>query len=426
MGPDGVTDPGSVHVENREVLVSRSTRVSRPLIALLGLVIVLGIFFTVHKLKKAGATDAHKPVASVLDVPVKPKAAFPKPASGATQPAAEQSSQTTAAEDALVTRTPTERASPETSTERPSIRHASDSESTSANQSQSISASTTEPSSTSTATADAAPEANRAAAAPTIVVSTQSVAEAKAKMDSGDLLTARQIANEALISGRLADADADAARQLLIEINKAIVFSNRKFPDDPWGGIYKVVSGERMATIAAKNGITWELISRVNGVEPRRMRYGQALKIFKGPFHAVVTKHLFRMDIYLGNPGGAGSMFVTSFPVGLGKDNSTPTGLWLCRSGDKIRHPKYFPPPGSGGQVLAADDPKNPLGGYWIALQGQDGQAVGKESYGIHGTIDPDSIGKQESMGCIRLRSEDISWVFDLLVDGKSKVVVKD
>jgi lipoprotein-anchoring transpeptidase ErfK/SrfK len=30
------------------------------------------------------------------------------------------------------------------------------------------------------------------------------------------------------------------------------------------------------------------------------------------------------------------------------------------------------------------------------------------------------------SMGCIRLRPDDISWVFDLLVDGKSKVLVKD
>jgi lipoprotein-anchoring transpeptidase ErfK/SrfK len=31
-----------------------------------------------------------------------------------------------------------------------------------------------------------------------------------------------------------------------------------------------------------------------------------------------------------------------------------------------------------------------------------------------------------ESMGCIRLRADDISWVFDMLVDGKSKVLVKE
>src|SRR5947199_10806054 len=98
------------------------------------------------------------------------------------------------------------------------------------------------------------------------------------------------------------------------------------------------------------------------------MRQGQSLKIFIGPFHAVVTKHLFRMDLYLGNPGGPGSLFITSFPVGLGKDNSTPTGLWLCKSGNKIRHPTYYPPSGSGGPVLQPNDPKNPLAGYWFAI----------------------------------------------------------
>ena len=50
----------------------------------------------------------------------------------------------------------------------------------------------------------------------------------------------------------------------------------------------------------------------------------------------------------------------------------------------------------------------------------------GKSSYGIHGTMNWNSIGKMESMGCIRLKADDISWVFDILVDGKSKVLVKD
>jgi hypothetical protein len=185
-----------------------------------------------------------------------------------------------------------------------------------------------------------------------------------------------------------------------------------------------VASGERLATIAARNSVTWEFLSRVNGVTPKKLRSGQNIKIFKGPFYAVVYKHLFKMEIYMGGPGGPGSMYVTSFPVGLGKDNSTPTGIWMCKAGDKIRNPRYYPP--RGGEIMAPDDPKNPLGGYWIAIEGLDGQAVGKESYGIHGTIDPNSIGKMESMGCIRLKADDISWVFDILVDGKSKVLVKD
>ena len=53
-----------------------------------------------------------------------------------------------------------------------------------------------------------------------------------------------------------------------------------------------------------------------------------------------------------------------------------------------------------------------------------DGQAVGKESYGIHGTIDPASIGQKKSMGCIRLLDDDIKLVYDMLVKDKSTVTV--
>ena len=46
-------------------------------------------------------------------------------------------------------------------------------------------------------------------------------------------------------------------------------------------------------------------------------------------------------------------------------------------------------------------------------------------SYGIHGTIDPDSIGKQSSMGCIRMKADDIAVVYDMMVEGKSMVLVQ-
>jgi lipoprotein-anchoring transpeptidase ErfK/SrfK len=59
-------------------------------------------------------------------------------------------------------------------------------------------------------------------------------------------------------------------------------------------------------------------------------------------------------------------------------------------------------------------------------LNGIEGGAVGKNSYGIHGTIDPTSIGREESMGCIRMRNEDVKIVYELLVEGKSTIVVKE
>jgi lipoprotein-anchoring transpeptidase ErfK/SrfK len=46
------------------------------------------------------------------------------------------------------------------------------------------------------------------------------------------------------------------------------------------------------------------------------------------------------------------------------------------------------------------------------------------KSYGIHGTIDPNSIGKAESRGCIRLRNQDVEEVYDMLAVG-SEVTIR-
>jgi LysM repeat protein len=418
------------------------------LLGALAVVLVLGIFFTVHKLHQSGAAEnksaaggvpAPQPnVVTPAPAPAVAKVEAPKVSAPTTKPAAAKDPNSFAADEGLVTQTPTSVAkAPSNSSTSNSVAPSSVAPGAGgadfgppATQlgTLALSGSAQARSGLPDLSRVPAPEIASPVAETTRDVKTNTPApvipDAKARADGGDLLATRQLLNDGLITGKLADADADAARRQIDEINKTVVFSAKKFPEDPWGGVYQVASGERLATIAARNGVTWEFLSRVNGVTPKKLRSGQNIKVFKGPFYAVVYKHLFKMEIYLGAPAGPGSMYVTSFPVGLGKDNSTPTGVWMCKTGDKIRNPRYYPP--RGGEIMAPDDPKNPLGGYWIAIEGLDGQAVGKESYGIHGTIDPTSIGKMESMGCIRLKAEDISWVFDLLVDGKSRVLVKE
>jgi lipoprotein-anchoring transpeptidase ErfK/SrfK len=72
-----------------------------------------------------------------------------------------------------------------------------------------------------------------------------------------------------------------------------------------------------------------------------------------------------------------------------------------------------------------ADDPRNPLGERWIGLEGVSGSAVGMMAYGIHGTIEPESIGKSVSMGCVRLHNADVEQLYDLLVIDKSQVTIE-
>jgi len=247
--------------------------------------------------------------------------------------------------------------------------------------------------------------------------------DAKSLIDSGKPLQARKILNTALLAKSLSDADTKTAKQLLNQINATVVFSSKRFPDDEFGGTFNVPPGGVLAKIAASHDVTPDLLMRINGIsDPRKLRAGQNLKVLNGPFHAIVYKGAFTLELWLGEPNAKGSMYITSYPVGLGKDDSTPTGVWAIQN--KLKNPAYYSPRGDG--IIPADDPKNPLGEYWIGLTGTDGHAVGKTSYGIHGTIDPTSIGKRESMGCIRLVNEDIARVYEMLAEGKSTVTVKD
>jgi lipoprotein-anchoring transpeptidase ErfK/SrfK len=55
--------------------------------------------------------------------------------------------------------------------------------------------------------------------------------------------------------------------------------------------------------------------------------------------------------------------------------------------------------PKSAGKLTIAAGPNNPVGSTWIALS--------IATYGIHGTPDPDLVGKTASHGCIRLTNWD-------------------
>ena len=100
------------------------------------------------------------------------------------------------------------------------------------------------------------------------------------------------------------------------------------------------------------------------------------------------------VDLYLGSPGEKRlDSTSAASPSAWARTGSTPTGTWMLQPGGKLKNPKCCGPRGEG--VIEADDPKNPLGEYWIGLDGTDGDAVGKEGFGIHGTIDPDASARK-------------------------------
>lgn len=174
---------------------------------------------------------------------------------------------------------------------------------------------------------------------------------------------------------------------------------------------YEVQPGDQLRLVARDYAVPWEYLVRLNGIDDAsRLRSGQRLKVIKGPFSAIVSLSDRTLTIH------AHGYFVRQYPVGIGQDGTTPVGAF--RVVTKETNPKYW---GSDGNVIERDDPENPLGERWLGL---DDGAGNSTSYGIHGTIDPESIGKADSAGCVRLHNDDVAEVYDLLGIG-SEVVIR-
>lgn len=237
------------------------------------------------------------------------------------------------------------------------------------------------------------------------------------------LVDARQVLNALLIDNgqRLAPGEPETVRDELFRINQKLIFSSQVVEEDPLVLEHTVESGELLGSLGRRYKIPYQLIEQINDVDARRVWVGQKLKLIRGPFHAQVSKSTFRMDLFLDGLDGR-RFFITSFSVGLGEDGSTPTGEWVVAKGRKVANPDWKNPRTS--QYYKRDDPANPIGEFWIGLQGIDQSTRDKTSYGIHGTIEPKLIGTEASMGCIRLSAEDIIVVYNMLVEEYSTVLI--
>jgi len=218
--------------------------------------------------------------------------------------------------------------------------------------------------------------------------------------------------------------DADWVRKTLTDLADKMIFAREQAPNDPLSEIYTFMDGDYLSTIAPRYRITYQLIEKINNVKATRMWAGRKIKVIRGPFHAVVDKSAYRMDVYLVEKPGNTKVFIASYAVGLGENDSTPPGLWVVRRGSKVSNPSWRNP--RTMEVYNADDPDNPIGEYWIGLEGADANTTNKAGYGIHGTNEPQSIGRQASMGCIRMRETDLAIFYDLMHEGYSTVEVRE
>ncbi|KGE16493.1 hypothetical protein PWYN_17320 [Paenibacillus wynnii] len=118
------------------------------------------------------------------------------------------------------------------------------------------------------------------------------------------------------------------------------------------------------------------------------------LPFLSDPLTIIVDKQKYRLAVT------SGSIILRNYEVGLG-GNKTPEGSFVIS--DKVVNPN----------------------GHDNGEFGSRGLQLSDSNYAIHGTNEPESVGKDESLGCIRMKREDVEELFALVPRGTKVQISK-
>ncbi len=201
--------------------------------------------------------------------------------------------------------------------------------------------------------------------------------------------------------------------ELLSQLAGTVIYSRRSLLEKP----YMVQPGDTLDKIARQYRIPWQLLGRINGLlapngdvndlesKDRPLPAGRELKVVRGPFDAVVN--LSRHELTLMLDG----RYAGRFPIGVGRDQPNLEGVYTVRN--KTANPTYR---GSDGVQYGPGDPRNPLGGAWIGLT---------DRIGIHGTSNPQAIGRDDNRGSICVSNPQVQDLFGILSVGSRVTIVR-
>lgn len=208
-----------------------------------------------------------------------------------------------------------------------------------------------------------------------------------------------------LLKARLLDgSDREAlGEQLAVAARKALT-------SDELSLRVKVEPGDSLAKIrqrvkgSEKLAVTEGLLKWVNGLDSATIYPNQILRIPKDPLRIEVSKQEYELRLLLGD------RLIKEFAVGIGKDDKTPVDDFVVNT-RLIKAPWKNP---LTGKLIHYGEEGYAIGTRWIGFA-KEGAPTG---LGIHGTDEPDSIGKAESLGCIRMRNEEVEKLFELVPEG--------
>ena len=167
---------------------------------------------------------------------------------------------------------------------------------------------------------------------------------------------------------------------------------------------YEIRPSDTLSKIAKRYNTTVELLKKSNDLESDKIILGKPLKVTKLGFSVLVDKS--QNLLFLKNK----DEIIKTYRVSTGINNSTPVGKFKIE--EKLISPLWY----KVGAVVPPDSPEYELGKYWMGIS--------IAGYGIHGTNDPNSIGKHITKGCIRMLNEDIEELYAIMPSGTEVVIV--
>jgi LysM repeat protein len=179
----------------------------------------------------------------------------------------------------------------------------------------------------------------------------------------------------------------------------------------------QVRAGDNLSRIAVRKHTTVEALRHFNRLKSDNILIGKKLKLLPGPWQITVDKTLRELRLER-SVNGEWQNYAT-FQVGLGRMDSTPEADFVIST--RLRHPDWYAP---DGRVLRYGDAENPLGECFLKLAKSGAPDKPLRGYGIHGTSDESTVGKNWSHGCVRMRNRDVELLYYLVPSGTPVKIV--
>lgn len=226
------------------------------------------------------------------------------------------------------------------------------------------------------------------------------VAQAKELELKNNLLGAKEVyqklINEFFNSGEVVNW-----QKKIEDINIKLLFSPAITPKSI---LYEIKPGDTLAKIAGEFKTTADLIMKSNNLANNKIFPGRKIKVWTAPFSVLIDKSQNTLILK------SDEEVVKTYIVSTGKNNSTPVGSFKITS--KLIDPTWF----KAGTVVPAGSPENILGTRWLGFD--------QPGYGIHGTTEPQTLGRQVTQGCVRMANSDIEELYAVISMGTEVTIV--